>query len=201
MMGLLVWLHVPALLLSRQLPPEAEETRDVLHSMVGVEQSRHSVEEILVSVKVLFLLNQLQFELRAHGLVLERVVILNVVDQFLQKVTLVIRLKNVVVVGLLSALKVMLVAIQLMVEWLHVVFKIQNFNNIGFASLPSDLSLVTIRGILVSELWLLVFSIQVAMMVSPSWHSVFAHAPCSILALSLRVDSCFTARHEDLDGF
>ena len=126
---------------------------------------------------------------------------MNVVDQFLQKVTLVIRLKNVVVVGLLSALKVMLVAIQLMVEWLHVVFEIQNFNNIGFASLPSDLSLVTIRGILVSELWLLVFSIQVAMMVSPSWHSVFAHAPCSILALPLRVDSCFTARHEDLDGF
>ena len=147
MMGLLVWLHVPALLLSRQLPPEAEETRDVLHSMVGVEQSRHSVEEILVSVKVLFLLNQLQFELRAHGLVLERVVILNVVDQFLQEIALVIGLQNIVIVSVLTAIIAWMAwirSVKLVIERLHIVLEIQNFNNIGFTSLPRDFPFMVI---------------------------------------------------------
>ena len=101
----------------------------------------------------------MQFKLRAHWFVLEWVVILNVVDKFLQEIALVIGLQNVVVVSVLTAIIALIFPVKLVVERLHVVLKIQNFNNIGFTSLPCDFPFMAIWNLLVSELRFVIFTV------------------------------------------
>ena len=89
-------------------------------------------------------------------------VILNVVDQFLQEIALVIGLQNIVIMSVLTAIIAWMAwirSVKLVIERLHIVLEIQNFNNIGFTSLPCDFSLMVIGNLLVSELRFVIFTV------------------------------------------
>ena len=53
-----------------QLAPLAEEASDILHSVVRVEQGSHSVEQVLVPVKIFFFLDELELEPGTDRLIL-----------------------------------------------------------------------------------------------------------------------------------
>ena len=80
--------------LERDLAPLREKASHVLHAMVRVKQSSHRIEQVLVPVKVFFLLNQLKFETRPHRLVLQRVIVLDVVNQLFEKIVAIIDLEQ-----------------------------------------------------------------------------------------------------------
>lgn len=80
--------------LEGQLPPLAEEARHVLHPVVRVEQSSHRIEKVFVPMQVLLFLDELQLKACPHRFVLQRVVVLDVIYQFLEEVSTVIHLKQ-----------------------------------------------------------------------------------------------------------
>ena len=80
---LLACLHfILVLYLDCKLPPLPKETCHVLHTMISVEKSSHSIEKILIAMQVLFFLDKLELEAGTYGFILQRVVVLNVVNQF-----------------------------------------------------------------------------------------------------------------------
>ena len=106
--------------------------------MVSVEEGGHGVEEVLVPVQVLFLLNQLKFELGANRLILKGVVVLNVVYQLLEKVAGVVRLKQIVVDVLRPVNGLVIISIELVAVWgLDLLLEVEHFNDVGFLALPS----------------------------------------------------------------
>ena len=66
--------------------PLLEHHLHVLHLVVGVEQSCHSVQKVLIVVQVVHAVDLIQFELLLDGLVLEVLVAGQVDDQFIEQV-------------------------------------------------------------------------------------------------------------------
>ena len=66
------------------MAPIAEETGHVLHPVVGVEQSSHCIEQILVPVQIFLSFDELELKSSPHRFVLQRVIVLNVINQFLE---------------------------------------------------------------------------------------------------------------------
>lgn len=56
----------------------------ILNTMVRVEKCCHSVEKVLVLVKVLLLANQVQFELAANVLIFQGLIVANVLHQLVE---------------------------------------------------------------------------------------------------------------------
>ena len=79
--------------LERDLAPLREKASHVLHPMVRVKQSSHRIEQVFVPVQVFFFLNQLKFETCPHRLVLQRVIVLDVVNQLFEKIVAIIDLE------------------------------------------------------------------------------------------------------------
>ena len=77
-----------------QLAPIAKETGHVLHPVVGVEQSSHCIEQILVPMQIFLSFDELELKSSPYRFVLKRVIVLNVVDQFLEQITAVVDLKQ-----------------------------------------------------------------------------------------------------------
>ena len=77
-----------------ELAPLAEEARHILHAVVRVEQSSHGIQKVLVPVQVFFLLDELQLEARPHRFVLQRVVVLDVIDQLFEEIAAVVDLEQ-----------------------------------------------------------------------------------------------------------
>ena len=80
--------------LKSQAPPIPEEARHVLHPVISVEEGRHGIEQILVAVQVLLFLDELKLEAGSNGLVLQAVIVLNIVNQFLEQITAVVDLEQ-----------------------------------------------------------------------------------------------------------
>ena len=86
---LALFLHVES-----QLAPIAKETGHVLHPVVGVEQSSHCIQQILVPMQIFLSFDELELKSSPYRFVLKRVIVLNVVDQFLEQITAVVDLKQ-----------------------------------------------------------------------------------------------------------
>jgi hypothetical protein len=63
------------------IAPGLEKGGDVLHAVVGEEESCHRVEEIFVFAQVFLALYKLEFELRTNLVIFESMVVLNVVNK------------------------------------------------------------------------------------------------------------------------
>ena len=125
-------------------------------------------------------------------------VILNIIDQFLQKITLIVSLQDVVLVGMLATLEILVIPVELMVERLHIVLKIKDLDDVSFASLARDLVMAACD-LLVSELGLVILAIQIPMVVAPLRHSSLASS--HILHLPWLLDPCLSTGHQHLDSF
>lgn len=106
-------------------PPEFKHLRDVSHSVVGVEESCHRVQQVLVFVQVTLTLNQIELELLADELVLQRGIAVDVFYQLRQKVSRLrdLRISMVTLTLLFYVLKfIVLLEGSFIIEYLNISF-------------------------------------------------------------------------------
>lgn len=206
--------------LERELPPIAEETCDVLHSVVGVEERGHGVEQVFVPVQVFLFLDQLELEAGPNGLVLQRVVVLNVVNQLLQQVSAVVDLQQCGVLLLVRVhagdlvlhpavilLLVVLVVEQASGRWLDFLVELEDFDDVGFLTVArAPMMLLPIFALLVAEEVVLglvgVNGVFIAFVLMAARDAVLvdhsADATCVLLA---RFEVILRVGHDDFNGF
>ena len=80
--------------LERQAPPITKETGHVFHPVVRVEQGCHGIEQVFVAMQVFLFLDELELESGPDRLVLQTVIVLDIVNQFLEQVSAVVDLEQ-----------------------------------------------------------------------------------------------------------
>lgn len=115
--------------------PRSEETTDTLHAILRVKEGRHCIEQILVPVQIFLLFNQVQFELLAHWLILQRVIVLDISDQIFAQVARITHLNQRVVSRTQRPI------LEIIRNWL---VKVKHFNNVLLGtSSPSSVRRMT----------------------------------------------------------
>ena len=143
-------------------------------------------------------------------------VVLNVIDEFLEEIARIVRLEEIVVEWLrLIILCIELVAHEKWITWsvvvsgLHFLVKFKNLHNVGFLTLSRRFAFVAVLVISLPEVSLIVVSVEITMVVTANfveaaWNSVFINAAYNgraILQMLVSVNWVLPAGHQDFDSF
>ena len=186
--------------------------------MVRVEESSHGIQQIFVPVQVLLLLNQLQLESCPHWLILQWMVVLNVVNQFLKEISTIVDLKeccillliwiytsNLMLHGAVLVVILLLRVEQITSRWLHLLIELKHFDDVSLLAVARSpmmvlllaifAALLVTKEIILGLIW--INAIFVSLVLMTTWKSILIDGTHTRMLL-IRLILCI--RHDNLDG-